>query len=138
MILSDMINCVSQEHGETTMGFMIGSMVPVLCAKRGTLVATPFGILEGLGFRMLVAGVVYIPHDTLRLLRFGAQASDVWIATPEKKEEACGGGHGRAALNGVPSIATATGGMRENIMDTIRCFRSLRTGVSNCYNEVLT
>jgi glycogen synthase len=116
---------------------MIGSMVPVLCAKRGTLVATPFGILEGLGFRMLVAGVgvreweemftrfhhqfpgrfVYLPYDTLRLLRFGAQASDVWIATPEKKEEACGGGHERAALNGVPSIATATGGMRENIRE---------------------
>lgn len=124
---------------------MLSGILPALCAERGISIATEFGELEGLGMNVVGAGkaaetdnecldwmakfthmmsnenlkgkFTFFQDYTLELLRAAAWGSDIWIAMPEPGREACGTGHQRSAINGIPAVVSKTGGMIEYLQE---------------------
>lgn len=121
---------------------LLKAILPAVCANRGQIINTDIGPLRGLGMQMVGAGMapetdktclwwmsefsrmakeefpgkfVFVPEYNLELLKLGAQGSDVWLVTPEPKREACSTSDQRAGTNGIPSVTTKTGGMKEYI-----------------------
>ncbi|MDP3963871.1 MAG: glycogen/starch synthase [bacterium] len=118
----------------------LSPILSAVCADRGTRIATEFGELAGLGMQVVGAGrapetdrecmwwmqdfgrvasnglrgsFAFMPDYRLDILLAGVQGADLWIVTPEPGREACGTSDRDAAHNGIPSVASCTGGMKE-------------------------
>lgn len=123
----------------------LAPILPAICADRGVRVATEeLGELMGLGMQIVGAGrapetdreclwwmqdfgrmaanglkdrLAFMPDYRLDILLAGVQGADLWIVTPQPGREACGTSDRDAAHNGIPSVASHTGGMKEWITE---------------------
>ncbi|MDD4894323.1 MAG: hypothetical protein PHW54_03310, partial [Candidatus Omnitrophica bacterium] len=126
-------------------GILFG-IINRITGDRDKLYDTPQGRLNGLGMNLLVGGVgrdrvgaewvrefkkltltqelkgkfIFIDGSGVEIMRLATQASDVWASMPRPTREACGTSDQRAAFNGHPNIATATGGPLEYIKHGVK------------------
>jgi glucan phosphorylase len=123
---------------------VLAPIISALVAKKGEIVDTEFGRLEGLGFSVFAAGrahesdgecmdwmgkftgwtqnsfngkFVFLPNYNLELLQKAAFGCCCWLSCPEEGQEACGTSDQRSAKNGNINLATFTGGPMEYIKE---------------------
>lgn len=123
---------------------MLEPVIRAICAPRGETAATQYGDLPGLGIKVFCAGraheddgtglewmskfeqwtnhdlrgkFFFLPQYGLDLLQTAVRGSDIWFNCPLIRWEACGQSDQRAAINGVPSLTTRSGGAKEYVRE---------------------